>query len=80
MKFPDYNWKEIWTIAEAEKQLKNFSFKGVGWYITSGYESMLVTKTDVKNCYWFHHYYYDPRNDFSAIGSLPAFSEELGKR
>jgi len=33
MKFPMPNWSDVYTAAQAERELSNFKFKGPGWYI-----------------------------------------------
>ena len=39
------DWQRVWTAAKAEKELKNFKFKGPGWYITKT-DTLLVVPVE----------------------------------
>jgi len=66
------SWTQVYTIAEAEEQLKDFKFKGPGWY-KKGEDTLLVLPNDPKGTtYLFAVYNYrDARVSFQNIAALP---------
>ena len=39
------DWLRVWTAARAEKELKDFKFKGTGWYVTKT-DTLLVVPVE----------------------------------
>lgn len=82
------DWRQLWTKAEVERELINFSFHGVGWYFDGTGGAMLVSESGVKNIepniedtnkrYWFHYWAVSPIDSFNWVANAPVV-EDLRK-
>jgi len=79
------DWKETWTIAEAEAELSGFVFRGPGWYKSAARKAglnidyLLVTTANATaraNQTLYRFYVYNGRNPiptFKWVGTAPVF-------
>jgi hypothetical protein len=46
------DWHQLWTIAEAEAQLKDFKFDGPGLYLTDTDTMVVMPSDDTRQTIW----------------------------
>jgi hypothetical protein len=67
------DWQSIYTIAEAEEDLSDFHWRGVGWYSSKSGDWVLVLDAypDLATYHFFFWSGRDPRDLFKMVAELP---------
>lgn len=68
-----WDWRQTWTIQQAEYELSGFGFKGLGWYHIAS-DTILVLK-HVDDVYEFFIWNQrDPRETLNNLLDLPMYT------
>ncbi len=85
------DWRELWTKAEVERELINFAFNGIGWYMDGNGGAILVSdSSEAENCiqratagndkrYWFYYWSASPIESLKWAADFAPLIEDLRK-